>query len=225
MKSKRIMSSALLVVLLFCLAINASASTTTGTAATWGNGNSTTHPWKPYSGSITPTFYDITGQDYVKTYLSFTLSSVNVTAIKAFNNGTSTHKASWKGKVAYFGMDITNVPSNEDYGYDMMDAYSISTDLPNPVIDIENDDWFGSRNEEAEVVALGTVTNTSYYMSVLWDDYRTGANDDNGKWVINSQMSELGVSDYNVLQPSSDGSAWCQEKTYGKNSGNVSGEI
>ncbi len=118
-------------------------------------------------------------------------------------------------------MDIKNVPS-KTLGYDMMDAYSIATSLPNPKTDLENNDPFGSRNDEAEVIALGTVSAKSYYMSVMWYDYRSGGSSDNGTWYVNAEISSKGILDYNVIQPSGwNGWAGCTNKSYGKTGGGL----
>lgn len=205
----------------FTVNVFAATTVTVGTASTWNSTPPQYYEWRPNSGSITPTFYkvDAGGQNYAKTYLDFTLTTSNVTAITAFNNGTNSN---WQGKpAAYFGMDTKNVPSST-FGNDMMDAYSIATSLPNPKTDLENNDIFGTRNDEAEVVALGTVSATTYYMSVMWYDYRTGSSSDNGQWNVNCEISSKGVSDYNVIQPSGwNGWAGCTNKTYSKNAGGV----
>ena len=84
-----------------------------------------------------------------------------------------------------------------------MDAYSIVTSLPNPKTDIENDDFFiDNRNEEAEVVALGTIeANRSYLTSVYWHDYRSGNSTDCGKWSVNAELADQFVpgGDYNTV--------------------------
>ncbi|HOV28378.1 MAG TPA: hypothetical protein PK566_18745 [Pseudobacteroides sp.] len=79
----------------------------------------------------------------------------------------------------------------------MMSAYSVSSTLPNPKTDIENDDFFGSRNEESEVVALGSVSVGTYNMVTYWDDYRSGGSTDNGTWQCQFGMSKSGMFDYN----------------------------
>jgi hypothetical protein len=61
----------------------------------------------------------------------------------------------------------------------MMSAYSVSSTLPNPKTDIENNDLFGNRNEESEVVALGSVSVGTYNMVTYWYDYRSGGPTDN----------------------------------------------
>ena len=70
-----------------------------------------------------------------------------------------------------------------------MDAYSISTSLPDPKSDLENDDSNGTRNEESDVTALGAVEAKNYYVSVMWYDYRNGDTDDSGKWQAQFAMS------------------------------------
>ena len=92
----------------------------------------------------------------------------------------------------YLGLDIRSV-RNALSSTDMMDVkeYAIATSLPNPKLDAENDDLedLDDRNEESEVVALGTVSATTYWMSTIWDDYRTGGPYQNGEWRVQFHMS------------------------------------
>ena len=154
----------------------------------------------PDTGTIYAYFYD----DYVRTPLIFRYGDEDIEYITAYN-----------GINQYAGVDIKNVPSTS-LGTDMMSARTITTTLPDPyVTDLENDDLFGARNEEAEVVILGSITSgTAYSMTVYWDDYREGNSGDNGQWNVNAELSSRGVSDYNVDSWSSLASL-----TYGPTSG------
>ena len=170
--------------------LNASPSSpasqvTIGTKKTWSYSNYDYGSYVPTTGHGYPTFYNKnkSGDNYAETYVSFTLDSNNVSTIKTYNSGTNTAAP---GMNLYLGLDIR---SHRKSSTDMMDAYSIATSLPNPKSDLENDDLFGDRNEESEVVALGTVSARTYYMSTKWYDYRTGGSDHNGEWRAQFHMS------------------------------------
>lgn len=211
--NKKLFSVLLATLLVISLSIPASAATPTlGDQKTWDYGTNTSYgTYVPYKGSAQATFYNAGGseQNYAKTYCSFTLNSTNVSNIISYNNGTNSAES---GKNLYLTLDITNIPSTSS-GYDQMDAYAISTSLPNPKSDLENDDVFGTRNEEAEITALGTVSATTYSMSVMWYDYRDGDASDNGKWQCQFCMSGQYVKvlgqwipsfgDYNTVRQSS----------------------
>lgn len=223
---KKIIALCVALLMVASLALPASAVTSsTGALKSWNYGTSTTYgTYVPYTGNAQATFYDTdgNGQNYAKTYCSFTLNSSNVSSIKSYNNGTNSAE---EGLNLYLTLDITNVPSTTN-GYDQMDAYAISTSLPNPKSDLENDDVFGSRNEESEVTALGTVSAKTYSMSVMWYDYRNGDTNDNGKWQCQFCMSGQYVNvlgawvpsngDYNTVRQSS---AIQATLTYSKNGG------
>lgn len=107
-----------------------------------------------------------------------------------------------------------------------MDAYAISTSLPNPKSDLENDDLLGNRNEESEVVALGTVEATTYNMSVMWYDYREGETNDNGQWEVQFNMSGQYIGKGNLwIKTNGDyNNVWTSDvvqatMVYGKNGG------
>ena len=180
---------------------------TTGTKQTW-NHSSYQGSYAPKTGWARPTFYKETGnnQNYANTYCEFTLDSNNVNNILDYNNGT--HSAT--NKLLFLTLDITNVRNGTT---DQMDAYSISTSLPDPKSDLENDDPTGTRNEESEVTALGEVKAETYYVSVMWYDYRNGGTNDNGQWQAQFAMSGQYVGlgdiwidsngDYNTVYTSS----------------------
>lgn len=138
---------------------------------------------------------------YTRTYLAFTYTSGDATSI--FADSYSNRHA---------GMDIKNVKRGSK---DMMGAYSITTSLPNPKTDLEDNNSDG-RDDEAEAVALGKIEAGLYSMNVTWIDYRTGASTDNGQFNVNAESSKKGVIDYNVVD-------WegCVQMTYGKNKGQV----
>ena len=130
---------------------------TLGTKKSW-NDTSYRGSYIPKTGWIQPTFYRYEYQYLAKTHCEFTLDSYNVSNILKYNSGT--HEADSKN--LYFTVDVTNVPNGS---IDQMDAYAIYTSLPNPKTDLENDDVLGDRNEESEVVALGSVEASTYFMT------------------------------------------------------------
>ncbi len=105
--------------------------------------------------------------------------------------------------LGYAGLDVKNVPSDYNFGVDLMVPYSVSTTLPNPKYDLENNDILGSRDDEAEIVALGEIIGgVMYEMTVFWTDYRTGASSDYGEWRINAELSKKApfIDEYTVEQ-------------------------
>lgn len=193
---------------------------TTGTKQVW-NHSSYQGSYAPKTGWARPTFYkEISGeQNYANTYCEFTLDSYNVTNILQYNQGKNPNDS----KNLYLTLDISNIKNGTT---DQMSAYCISTSLPDPKRDIENDDPLGNRNEESEITALGTVEPTTYNMSVMWYDYRNGGDNDDGKWQAQFAMSGqyIGVGntwissdgDYNSVYISS---AIQATMSYGKNGG------
>lgn len=191
---KSIVSIAIAIVMLITSAITVFAITDTiGTKVSWNYSTYEHGSYVPKVGWAQPTFYnaDSNGQNCVKTYCEFTLDDNNVSNILQYNAGT--HPADSKN--LFFTLDITSVRNGST---DKMDAYAISTSLPNPKTDLENDDLLGDRNEESEVVALGTVEATTYNMSVMWYDYREGETNDNGQWQAQFNMSGQYIGKGNI---------------------------
>ena len=77
-------------------------------------------------------------------------------------------------------------------------ASSIVSDLPDPKYDIEIN-YVGVDADESEVVALGSVSATSYFMRTAWNDYRDGGSSDGGQIQSQFAMSVKGLSDYNNI--------------------------
>lgn len=95
----------------------------------------------------------------------------------------------------YPGMEIRDYSNGS---LDNFSVYSIYTNLPNPVTDKEDDDFFGDRNEEAEVTVLGPIVSGKIYnLTAYWDDYRNSSS--SGNWAIKAELSRHGISDYNVV--------------------------
>ena len=219
---KSIVSIAIAIVMLITSAITVFAITDTiGTKVSWNYSTYEHGSYVPKVGWAQPTFYnaDSNGQNCVKTYCEFTLDDNNVSNILQYNAGT--HPADSKN--LFFTLDITSVRNGST---DKMDAYAISTSLPNPKTDLENDDLLGDRNEESEVVALGTVEETTYNMSVMWYDYREGETNDNGQWQAQFNMSGQYIGKGNIwIRTNGDyNNVWTSDviqatMAYGKNGG------
>lgn len=191
----------ILLVVFSLTSISSLAATKTWNYSDYSNGT-----YVPKSGNMTSTYEN--GTAYTKT--TFSLDNSNVTAIKQYNNGTN---SSYQGINGFLTIDISSIRTGNE---DKMDAYAIVSNLPNPKYDLENDDILGSRNEESEAVALGTVSAKSYYVKTSWDDLRSGNDTDKGRWECQFSMSKKGASDYNTFTQSHDVQATIY---YGKTAG------
>lgn len=155
--------------------------------------------FSPNSGKIYATFYPT----YIITEVSCTYDASRVSYITNWNkygytDGVNTYVH------AYAGIDIKNVPDKAKA--EQLNARRITSTLPNPKFDLENDLFSDSNNyqEEAEVVALGTIqAGVRYNTTVEWDDYRDGQIE-LGHWNVNSELSAKGVQDYNVISGQSE---------------------
>lgn len=133
----------------------------------------------PKTGTLTATYYS----EYANTKIIFTYGSKTANGLGAYRDVD-----------LYPGIEIRDY---SDGAFDNFSAYSITTNLPDPQKDMENDDLFGDRNEEAEVTALGAVSaDKEYYMNVNWTDYRDGST--GGSWGAKAELSSKGLLDYNV---------------------------
>nr|WP_312580084.1 hypothetical protein [Sedimentibacter sp.] len=176
------------------LSLLVSAVTVVHAASTsWSYSNYNYGSYVPKSGSAESTF----STDTAKTQIDFSFDSNNVNSIIEYNNGNN---SSYQGTKGYVTVDVTSVRTGT---LDMMHAYAMVSNLPDPKFDMENDDIFGDRNEESEVVALGTVEADDYYVKTTWEDFRSGGDKDNGKWQCQFSMSKKGISDYNTFVQSS----------------------
>ena len=126
----------------------------------------------------------------------FYLSSSNVSTITQYNYGQIITDTP-----CYFGLDIKNIA----YGTERMHAFNydyLYTNFADPYVkDLEDDNGDG-KNEESEVVALGTMnTSTQYYMRTIWRDTRTGAPTDNGSFAYTFHISAQTFpwGDYNTI--------------------------
>ncbi|MBQ7976969.1 MAG: hypothetical protein IJ300_14890 [Clostridia bacterium] len=219
---KGIISIAIAIGMLITSVVTVFAVTyTVGTTETWNYSTYEHGSYVPQIGWAQPTFYNTDGdaQNYAKTYCEFTLDNNNVSNILQYNAGT--HSADSKN--LFLTLDISSVRKSST---DKMDAYAISTSLPNPKSDLENDDLLGNRNEESEVVALGTVEATTYNMSVMWYDYREGETNDNGQWEVQFNMSGQYIGKGNLwIKTNGDyNNVWTSDvvqatMVYGKNGG------
>lgn len=169
---------------------------TMGNTTSWNNSEYEAS-FIPKTGYIKPSFYRYPDQKMAETYCEFSLDNYNVTNILKYNIGQ--HEEDTKN--LFFTIDIRNLPNSND---DKMHAVAFSTSLPNPKCDLENDDdaEVDERNEEAEIVALGEVEDTSYYMYAYWYDYREGNSNDDGKWQVEFVMSGQYIGNGNLWFPS-----------------------
>lgn len=184
MKRKKVICALFAMTVLTLTTITVSAAT-----KSWSYSNYSHGGYVPKSGSMTSSYKS--GTAYTKT--TFLLDSTNVTKIEEYNNGTN---SSYQGTKGYLTVDISSIRTGNE---DKMDAYAIVSNLPDPKYDLENDDTFGTRNEESEAVALGTVKAQEYYVKTSWDDLREGNDDDRGSWQCQFSMSKKGISDYNTF--------------------------
>lgn len=139
----------------------------------------------PKSVTLETTHYS----QYTNTKMSFTYGTKAINTLNTYRNIE-----------LYPGVEIRDYSKS---AYDNFSAYSIATNLPDPKKDLENDDIFGTRNEEAEVTVLGTLTaNKNYYISANWTDYRSNDGEPEevlGNFAGKAELSEKGLSDYNVV--------------------------
>lgn len=163
--------------------------------SSWSYRNYSNGSYVPKSGNMNSSYSSVYPEAY--TNVTFSLDSNNVQSIIEYNNGNnSVHQ----GKIAYLTVDVSSI---RDGSEDKMDAYTIVSDLPDPKYDLENDDLFGTRNEESEVVALGKVEAKNYYVITGWNELRDGSSGCSGHWNCQFAMSQKGISDYNNLTQSS----------------------
>lgn len=165
----------------------------------WNTGSSYKGSYTPLKGSMI-----VSGRQYQNGYLmsqvDFTFDSYNVTNILDYNNGGDNPGTEGDNANCYVTVDVTHLRSTSA---DMLSAIYLATNLPNPKFDTENDDLLGSRDEESEVVALGTVQSEKYYyFQTVWDDFRDGTSD-GGKIQCQFAMSKKGINDYNNVVTSS----------------------
>lgn len=143
--------------------------------------------FSPTSGSLQVTFNS--DNDTVRTILAVKYSAERALAIF-----TDSYNAD------YAGIDVKEVP---DLGvYDVMDAYSVVTTLPDAKTDLENNN--GDRYcDETEAIPFGRLeADKLYTMTTLWDDHRGTASQSQGltgQFNANSEQSAPGLGDYNVI--------------------------
>ena len=132
--------------------------------------------------------------------VDFYFDSFNRSNILDYNNGGNNPGTACDNVQAYVTIDQTAVPDNDE----TLSARSVSTNLPDPKTDLENDSWTNTLEEEAEAVALGAVAaGQFYFMDVYWEDYRTGYVSARGQIQVQFGMSNEGWSDYNNCTQSS----------------------
>lgn len=193
---KRIFSILILCIVLSLLCVGESFAVTS--EKSWTNSSYSQGYYVPVSGSM------VTNADNgkIKTVVNMTLDSTNVSRIKLYNSGSTSSLVhpDCQGKKTYLTCDVTSVKKST---FEYVHATSVSSNLPNPVYDLENDNPMTSSglgdyyNEESETVVLGTVSAKSYTMTTLWDDMRTGSSTCSGKFQCQFGMSKKGALDYN----------------------------
>ena len=125
--------------------------------------------------------------------VTFRFSSSNVTAITDYNNGGDNPGDRCDNAKAYFTVEHEADPDSWDLE---LNAYLIYTNLPNATLDFDGGIW--AEAHEAEATALGVVTSSQdYYMRTYWEDLRDGDAGDNGRILIELEMSKKGLTEYN----------------------------
>ncbi len=179
--------SAVLVGLLFVSV--ASVSPLFAGSTSWSYSNYNYGTYVPKKGTFTEEI--ISDQYTCKT--TFAFDSSNVSNIKDYNDGGDNPGTSCDKAKAYVTIDQSALPDSWDLE---IDAVSITSTLPNPKYDLEDNNFFGE-NDESEVVALGTVSAKSYAVRTYWDDNRDGDSRDSGKIQVQFAISKKGIFDYN----------------------------
>lgn len=195
----------------FMILITIPLSTVNAFAATksddWNYSSYSHGYYVPLSGSMTvKTYTESSGKALIETHVTMNFSSTNASRIALYNEGSKDSKVHEKcrGVKTYLTCDVSSVRKS---GFkDFVNAKSVTSNLPNPKYDIENDnpatatdvtgDYY---NEESETVALGKITNKSYYMNTIWDDWRNSTSGAAGKFQCQYGMSKKGLIDYNTV--------------------------
>ncbi len=166
----------------------------------WNYSDYSNGSYVPLSGDFCVSTYTEESQQ-LATCASFTLDTNNVNEILKYNIGEGAHSDA-QGYDCFLTIDVTNVRHSTS-SVDDLSATFVFTNLPNPKIDIEDDDLFGSRNEESEVCVLGEVeSNVGYHVTTIWDDHRDFSGSQ-GRIQCQFAMSKHGVLDYNNVITSS----------------------
>ncbi|HHC3391974.1 TPA: hypothetical protein ACN7HJ_005302 [Klebsiella pneumoniae] len=185
----------------------------TNSAYAWSYSDYSKGSYVPKSGSGSQAMiYDGTNH-YLQSTVNFKFDSTNVTNIKDYNNGGDNPGTACDNASAYVTLDQT---AKADSGNLEISATQVTTNLPNPKTDVEDNNFIGS-NDESEVTVLGTVaSSTAYWMATKWKDQRDGDSGDSGKIQAQFAMSKKGLSDYNNCTQST---AVQHTFTYGDNRG------
>lgn len=137
----------------------------------------------------------------VTTKVTMKFNATNVSRIKLYNSGSEDKKVHEKcrGKKTYLTCDVTSDTGSSVIS-DNMHATSVTSNLPNPKYDLENDNGnWDDYKEESETVALGTIEAQSYTMTTKWNDKRGKNGAYGGKFLCQYSMSKKGLSDYNTV--------------------------
>jgi hypothetical protein len=186
---RKIKTIALSIGLCGVLGAGVALAATSGDSDMWSYSDYSHGSYVPQDGSMNSLFYDT----YFTTQVDFIFDDYNVSKILDYNDGGDNPGTSCDNDEAYVTLDQSAI------GDDSLDleisASSVRSNLPDPKYDLESNG--GVDNDESEVVALGSVSATSYYMRTTWDDYRDGDSGDSGKIQAQFAMSTKGLSDYN----------------------------
>lgn len=201
---KRIILTALVCFILNCMMLgNVFAATSTDS---WSYSNLNHGAYVPKSGTMTvKTYTNDSGKKRISTVVSMTFSSTNAARIKLYNSGstsTSVH-ADCRGKKTYLTCDVSSKKSST---FECVHATSVTSNLPNPKYDLENDNPMSGSgtvgdayNEESETVALGVISAKKYSMTTYWNDQRSRLTSGSGRFLCQFGMSKKGLSDYNTV--------------------------
>lgn len=170
------------IVLTFAFLLSSMASASTSSVAYFYEGE-TDEYFSPNSGTLHASYYST----YARTTLYFKYDSDRVSTISMANYQSD----------LYAGVDVKCDPGMA-LG-DKMDAYSVTTTLPNPKTDIEGGET--GYNHESEAVARGTlIADKTYTMTTTWNDYRSDTGSSGtGRWTANAELSFKSILDYNTL--------------------------
>lgn len=169
-------------ILTFAFLLSSMASASTSSVAYFYDGD-TSEYFAPNSGTLNASYYST----YVRTTLYFKYDSDRVSTISMANYQSD----------LYAGVDVKCDPDMALGG--KMDAYSVTTTLPNPKTDIEGGKT--DYNHESEAVARDTLTaNKTYTMTTTWNDYRSDSGSSGtGRWTANAELTSKSILDYNTI--------------------------
>ncbi len=186
--------------ILVFISYNLNANTGVINTETWSYSNYSKGSYVPKTGVFTENAYShqSLGNIY-ETEVKFKFDSYNVQKILEYN---TSYNQNCSNKNAFVTLDISALAKDEDE--EKLNAFLISSNLPNAKRDLESDYGTHNYNEESEVVVLDPINSwKNYEMTTFWEDYRTGNINDGGNINVQFGMSIEGFSDYNTCLISS----------------------